>query len=193
MMNGVKKLIPLFDARGRRVAALFACVLFAALAASAQSYDENNFSGLRWRSIGTYRAGRVTAVAGIPGRSDVYYIATPGGGVWKTTGGGVTWEPIFDAARISSVGALALAPSNTEIVYVGTGEETEGDGVFKYWDENNLWPEVEGILSEKFVKGESDYMVAPPQFADKSLHYDGYRAGIRRVNGSWKFAYFVNG
>ena len=69
----------------------------------------------------------------------------------------------------------------------------EGEGVFKYWDQENLWPEVEGILSESFVKGEGDYMVAPPQFADKSLNYDGYRAGIRRINGSWKFAYFVNG
>ena len=69
----------------------------------------------------------------------------------------------------------------------------EGDGVFKYWDEQNLWPELDGILSEKFVKGDNDFMVAPPQFADKSLHYDGYRAGIRRVNGSWKFVYFVNG
>jgi hypothetical protein len=70
--------------------------------------------------------------------------------------------------------------------------ERSGEGVFQYWDENNLWPELEGILSEKFVK-KQDYMVAPPQFADPSLNYDGYRAGIRRVNGSWKFAYFVNG
>jgi len=69
----------------------------------------------------------------------------------------------------------------------------EGDGVFKYWDQENLWPELEGILSETFVKGDNDFMVAPPQFADKSLNYDGYRAGIHRVNGSWKFAYFVNG
>jgi len=70
--------------------------------------------------------------------------------------------------------------------------EGSGQGVFKHWDENNLWPELEGILSEKFVK-KGDFMVAPPQFADESLNYDGYRAGIRRVNGSWKFAYFVNG
>ena len=70
--------------------------------------------------------------------------------------------------------------------------EASGNAVFKYWDENNLWPEVEGILSEKFVK-KGGFMVAPPQFADESLNYDGYRAGIRRVNGSWKFAYFVNG
>ena len=70
--------------------------------------------------------------------------------------------------------------------------EKSGDGVFQHWDEENLWPELEGILSEKFVK-KGDYMVAPPQFADESLNYDGYRAGIRRVNGSWKFVYFVNG
>jgi len=70
--------------------------------------------------------------------------------------------------------------------------ERSGEGVFKFWDENNIWPELEGILAEKFVK-KQDYMVAPPQFADPSLNYDGYRAGIRRVNGSWKFAYFVNG
>jgi hypothetical protein len=70
----------------------------------------------------------------------------------------------------------------------------EGEGVFKFWDENNIWPELEGILSEKFVKStDKDFMVAPPQFADPSVNYDGYRAGIRRVNGSWKFAYFVNG
>jgi hypothetical protein len=69
----------------------------------------------------------------------------------------------------------------------------EGEGVFKYWDEQNIWPELEGILSEKFVQGDEGYMVAPPQFADKSLHYDGYRAGVRRIGGSWKFAYFVTG
>ena len=70
--------------------------------------------------------------------------------------------------------------------------ERSGEGVFKFWDENNIWPELQGVLAEKFVK-KQDYMVAPPQFADPSLNYDGYRAGIRRVSGSWKFAYFVNG
>ena len=67
-----------------------------------------------------------------------------------------------------------------------------GDGVFKYWDENNLWPELEGILTEKFKK-KGDFWVAPPQWADPTLNYDGYRVGIRRVGGSWKFVYFVNG
>lgn len=149
-MDAIKKLISLFDKRGRRGAALFVCVLCAAFIASAQSYDENNYTGLRWRLIGTFRAGRVTAVAGIPGRSDVYYIATPGGGVWKTTGGGVTWEPIFDAARISSIGALALAPSNPDIVYVGTGEETEGEGVFKSTDGGKSWTHV-GLQETRYI------------------------------------------
>jgi hypothetical protein len=67
-----------------------------------------------------------------------------------------------------------------------------GSGVFQYWDQENLWPELDGILSEKFVK-KGNFMVAPPQFADPSLNYDGYRIGITRVRGSWKFAYFVNG
>jgi hypothetical protein len=67
-----------------------------------------------------------------------------------------------------------------------------GPGVFEYWNQENLWLELDGILSEKFVK-KGNFMVAPPQFADPSLNYDGYRAGITRVRGSWKFAYFVNG
>jgi hypothetical protein len=71
-------------------------------------------------------------------------------------------------------------------------QDRKGEGVFQFWDENGLWPELAGILSERFVKKE-EYMVAPPQFANPAVEYDGYRVGIRRINGSWKFAYFVNG
>lgn len=67
-----------------------------------------------------------------------------------------------------------------------------GPGVFQYWEEQGLWTELAGILSEKFVP-KGDFLVAPPQFANEAVNYDGYRAGIRRINGSWKFAYFVNG
>ena len=67
-----------------------------------------------------------------------------------------------------------------------------GPGVFQYWEQENLWPELEGIMQERFVK-KGEFMVAPQQFADPSLNYDGYRVGITRVKGSWKFAYFVNG
>jgi hypothetical protein len=71
-------------------------------------------------------------------------------------------------------------------------EDRKGDGVFKYWDEHGLWTELDALLTERFAK-KGEFWVAPPQFADESLHYDGYRVGIRRVSGSWKFVYFVNG
>ena len=70
--------------------------------------------------------------------------------------------------------------------------DKKGEGVFQYWEENGLWPELAGIITEKFAK-KDEYMVAPPQFANPAVDYEGYRAGIRRVNGSWKFAYFVTG
>ena len=83
----------------------------------------------------------------------------------------------------------------TDFAYVlgaTEAEDRKGEGVFKYWDENGLWTELDAILTERFVK-KGEFWVAPPQFADESLHYNGYRAGIRRVGGSWKFVYFVNG
>jgi hypothetical protein len=86
----------------------------------------------------------------------------------------------------------ALAQMMTSDFGYSLKPEKSGEGVFKYWDDQNLWPEIDGILSEKFIK-KGEYMVAPPQFANEALNYDGYRAGIRRINGSWKFTYFVNG
>lgn len=71
-------------------------------------------------------------------------------------------------------------------------EDRKGEGVFKYWDEHGLWTELDAILTERFAK-KGEFWVAPPQFADESLNYTGYRVGVRRVNGSWKFVYFVNG
>ncbi len=67
-----------------------------------------------------------------------------------------------------------------------------GDGVFAYWDQNNIWPELELVLKERFIPNES-YMVAPPEFTLDNASYTGYRAGIRLENGGWKFAYFVAG
>jgi hypothetical protein len=94
---------------------------------------------------------------------------------------------------ISAHDVNTLASMMTEDFGYSLNPEKSGDGVFKYWDENNLWPELEAIVTtEKFAKKE-DFWVAPPQFADPSLNYDGYRIGIRRVKGSWKFVYFVNG
>jgi len=85
-----------------------------------------------------------------------------------------------------------MTPNFAYVLGATPAEDRTGDGVFKYWDDNGLWIELSGILSEGFVVKEN-YMVAPPQFADPAADYTGYRAGIQRVRGSWKFAYFVNG
>jgi photosystem II stability/assembly factor-like uncharacterized protein len=106
------------------------------------------FSGLRWRSIGPFRAGRVNGVAGVPGQPSVFYSGSVGGGVWKTTNAGRTWFPIFDSQPIASIGAIAVAPSNPSIVYVGTGEAdmrsqiSFGNGVYKSTDAGSTWTHV---------------------------------------------------
>ena len=82
-----------------------------------------------------------------------------------------------------------------DFLYVVGGtqaEDRKGDGVFKYWDDHGLWTELDAILTEKFAK-KGNVWVAPPQWADPALNYDGYRVGVTRVGGSWKFVYFVNG
>ncbi|HKV27131.1 MAG TPA: hypothetical protein VJN90_02500 [Candidatus Acidoferrales bacterium] len=118
--------------------------------ASAQQINPNFYNAMRWREIGPYRAGRVTAVAGVPGNAAVYYIGTPGGGVWKTTDGGAVWNPIFDAAHVASIGAVTLAPSDTNIVYVGTGEQTRGNGVYKSTDAGATWTNI-GLADTHFI------------------------------------------
>jgi photosystem II stability/assembly factor-like uncharacterized protein len=154
-MACLKPFARLFPAARRRAAALFppalllTCVL-SGVAALGQQYGQEFYSGMRWRLIGPFRAGRVTAVAGIAGRPAVYYMATPGGGVWKTTDGGEVWKPIFDEARVASIGALALAPSNPEIIYVGTGEQTEGDGVWRSTDGGKTWANV-GLKETHYI------------------------------------------
>ena len=82
-----------------------------------------------------------------------------------------------------------------DFLYVLAPDETQdrkGDGVFKYWDENGLWAELDGILTERFAKKDNVW-VAPPQWADPTLNYTGYRVGVSRVKGSWRFVYFVTG
>jgi photosystem II stability/assembly factor-like uncharacterized protein len=116
----------------------------------AQQYDPDSFSAMKWRLVGPHRAGRVTSVAGIPGKPAIYYFGTPGGGVWKTTNGGRVWKPIFDDAHVASIGAIALAPSNPDIVYVGTGEETAGNGVYKSTDAGKTWTNV-GLTDAHYI------------------------------------------
>ncbi len=116
----------------------------------AAQIDPSLFSSMRWRSIGPYRAGRVSAVAGISGDPSTYYMGTPGGGVWKTTDGGITWKPIFDKERVASIGAVAVAPSDPNIIYVGTGEQTDGNGMYKSTDAGATWTHV-GLENTHYI------------------------------------------
>jgi photosystem II stability/assembly factor-like uncharacterized protein len=115
-----------------------------------QQLSDDLLRGLSWRLIGTYRGGRVTAVSGIAGDSKTYYMGTPGGGVWKTTNGGVTWNSIFDAAHVASIGDLVVAPSNPNVIYVATGEQTPGNGVWKSSDAGATWSNL-GIRDSRTI------------------------------------------
>ena len=133
-----------------RAIALVALAACGAAASLAQQVPPELYSKLQWRLIGPFRAGRVTAVTGVPGNTAMYYIGTPGGGVWKTTDGGQVWRPIFDDARVASVGALAVAPANPNIIYVGTGEQTVGNGMWKSTDAGATWKPI-GLEKTRFI------------------------------------------
>jgi photosystem II stability/assembly factor-like uncharacterized protein len=111
--------------------------------------DPSLYSGMRWRSIGPDRGGRSIAVSGSTARPHEYYFGATGGGVWKTTDYGHTWTPVGDQQlKTSSVGALAIAPSNPDVVYVGMGESCfrgnviQGDGLYKTVDAGKTWTHV---------------------------------------------------
>ena len=106
-------------------------------------------AGLSWRNIGPFRAGRVSAVSGAMGQPGTFYMGLPMGGVWKTTSAGETWYPVFDSVKeASSVGAIAVAPSNPDVIYVGMGDLiagggiAEGNGVYKSIDAGRTWQHV---------------------------------------------------
>ncbi|TAL48924.1 MAG: glycoside hydrolase [Chitinophagaceae bacterium] len=113
--------------------------------ATAQSIDAKYFNSLRWRCIGPHRGGRTVGAVGVPQQPNVFYIGVNNGGVWKTTDYGRTWKPIFDDQPTGSVGDVAVAPSNPNIIYVGCGEGIQrpdlsvGDGVYKSTDGGKTW------------------------------------------------------
>jgi photosystem II stability/assembly factor-like uncharacterized protein len=114
------------------------------LSVSAQEPRKDVLGALRYRHIGPV-GNRLTSVAGLPGQPNIYYVGAASGGIWKTIDGGVHWEPIFDGQPVSSIGALAVAPSSPNIVWAGTGEPwirshiSVGQGVYKSTDAGKTW------------------------------------------------------
>ena len=108
--------------------------------------SDDLYSGLKWRNIGPFHGGRISAVSAPLGQPGVYYVGTPAGGVWKTTSAGVTWFPIFDQFQhVDSIGAVQVAPSDPNIVYVGTGDSvggSSGDGMYKSIDAGKTWTHI---------------------------------------------------
>src|SRR6185436_1437906 len=97
-------------------------IIAASSSALAQQFNPELFKSLHWRSIGPFRGGRTRAVAGVPSQPNVFYMAQVNGGVWKTEDYGHTWRPIFDDQPTGSVGCIAVAPSDPNVIYVGSGE-----------------------------------------------------------------------
>jgi photosystem II stability/assembly factor-like uncharacterized protein len=126
------------------VVALFGMLISAAV--NVAQVDPGALSGLRWRNIGPFHGGRISAVTGVVGQPGVYYLGAPEGGVWKTTSAGVTWFPIFDQlTNVDSIGSIQVAPSDPNIVYVGTGDSIQGssgDGMYKSIDAGKNWTHI---------------------------------------------------
>lgn len=114
-------------------------------AAFAQTLDRSLYSSLEWRMIGPFRGGRTVGATGVPGQPNVFYVGVNNGGVWKTTDYGRVWTPVFDGQPTGSIGDLAVAPSNPNVIYAGSGEGLQrpdlsvGDGIYKSIDAGKTW------------------------------------------------------
>jgi len=179
-------------------------VLAASLAAADGRIDPKLYGGLAWRNIGPLRAGRVSAVTGVIGRPGTFYMGLPLGGVWKTTSAGETWYPIFDDVKeASSVGAIEVAPSDPNVIYVGMGDLVtggginEGNGVYKSVDAGKTWQHL-GLDETKQIPS---ILVDPhdPNLvliaAQGNVHTHTEERGVfRSTDGgkTWKKTLFIN-
>lgn len=122
-------------------------------------FDAKYLAALKWRCIGPYRGGRTVGAVGVPQQPNVFYIGVNNGGVWKTTDYGRTWFPIFDDQPTGSIGDVAVAPSNPNIVYVGSGEGLQrpdlsvGDGMYKSTDAGKTWTHLPGFNDVQQIGG----------------------------------------
>src|SRR5205085_2063482 len=172
---------------------------------AASAIDSAHFHGLEWRNIGPFRGGRVTAVAGVPGDPLTHYFGATGGGVWKTDDAGLNWRNISDGwFHTGSVGAIAVAPTNSRVIYVGMGEapvrgvsSSEGDGVYRSTDGGKRWTHV-GLEATRTI---SRVIVDP---RDENVVYvaaqgsrwapSGDRGIYKSTDGgkAWKRIFFVD-
>ena len=131
--------------RSRFLAGAALALGLSSAAAAADAYDARLFADLRWRSIGPLRGGRTKSAAGVPSQPNVFYIGVCNGGVWKTDDYGRTWQPVFDSQPTGSIGAVAVAPSDPDVIYVGSGEGLQrpdlsiGDGIYRSADAGRTW------------------------------------------------------
>lgn len=129
--------------RGLAVAGLL--MVLGAVTLAAQTMPQSMLAGLRWRLIGPFRGGRVLAVSGVAGHSNIFYFGSVDGGVWKTTDAGRLWRPVFNHQPVASIGALAVAPSDPNVIYAGSGEAdmrsdiSYGNGLYKSTDGGRHW------------------------------------------------------
>src|SRR5262245_64824697 len=138
----------------RFVSAVLVAGVLAAIGAvgvSGQRRGGNSASGdaLSWRWVGPVVGNRVASIAGVPGDPTTYYAGAASGGVWKTIDGGIRWVPVSDSMPVQAIGALAVAPSDPNVVWAGTGEawairdsDVIGDGVYKSVDAGKTWTNV---------------------------------------------------
>lgn len=130
------------------IGAFVATVLLATATLAAQMIPQRDYAAMRWRLVGPFRAGRALAATGVPGDPYTFYFGSVDGGIWKTTNSALTWKEISDGQVNPSIGALAIAPSNHNIIYAGTGEAdmrsdmTYGDGVYKSTDAGRHWTHI---------------------------------------------------
>src|SRR6266851_1033186 len=113
--------------------------------AVAKLVDPKTYGGMKWRLIGPFRGGRALAVTGVPSQPNTFYFGAVGGGVWKTTDAGNTWDPLFEKQTTSSIGAIAVSDSDPNVIYVGSGEAYGANterGVFRTRDGGKTWEKV---------------------------------------------------
>jgi len=187
----------------RRAAALLAAGFCLPALAATPGPVAHDLGALHWRQAGPSRGGRVDAVTGVADRPDTYYFGAAAGGIWKTTDGGLHWKALFRHQDVSSIGALAVAPSDANVVYAGTGETalrsniSFGDGVYRSDDAGRTWHHV-GLDATRHVGG---ILVDPkdPQTvvvaALGSLYRKNGAGGIYRTTDGgahWKHVLSVN-